>query len=1029
MKTGRKLLAVLMAVTMLMSSVYITAAADMTLVTVNPYWKPEGQDRFTLEGAYYDLQPDTSDTPEMPDVLKNRKPKHHVFERKEDHMLNLRDELIMPGDTFEIPNDITRDMIYTVDWYGRGNTPSPDENLSMALCPEKYGIEVTGSVDIIGYDDFDSGDGISLDGNHFTDKFIRTGKNNLNCPIVIRATGGGGDGPYVYYDDHTQRRQHTDICYDVYAPFYHIYYHFIDEPSESPDYERISYEGFEDFLRYRINDQKTLFWSLGEFEELDFPEYYWLTDEPYTISVPNPIREGTHFSVWNGGGVNGVGDMSEAHQEVFADHTELSVRWVWEFPNIDDMLIDELDHYYSDINFYTAGDIIMSPGLGGNQRTIYLDPNGGTINGRDKFIIAANEVKREDEAKYGENGDSRIPDDGDFGFDINDYIPEKPGDTFLGWCAKENALYSSFVTKDSTIEAYRYFWEDDEYGTYTDKFCEQRLYAKWASQTDEALEKNGWKLTDDGTLFIIDDEGAENWVKALKADPNLAPKVKDVKLGYKGENVQNLPAKFLDGCTGVTELVFDEPVTFNAYAFDNCPNLTDVTVNFAATNSRFSYVRYFGTNKDLTLHVPDEYYEEYKNALGEYAYLLEKPNAQRYPLTVNGTIITDDNLEITCGDGTAKFDPDTNTLTLTNATLTNSLNPHYANHYYVDDSTPDTPSDYENYNNYAIVSHLDKLTVVIEGEVTVNTVVDNAYGSTHEELPNFIYTEGDLELTGSGTLKAVKNDTSLYYKDNETMELREYIGPGQVKARINGDLTVTDLTTERLYANVMGSFNGENAKMYGGLINAQGDVNADNLTVKDFNAPEGDLMLAQEIAYIISYGKSSMNFNNCDCEYTVIQGINQCEEINITNSKMSLSGSLEGGDNTVLNIDNSDIFISAGMNDYGPQNSIVNIAPENITITNAYIAGGNLTDVFLVIKPEENQTAGLLGDVNGDNKVTAKDSLVIQRFVISSAQLDDHQQKLADVDSNGKVTNADALHILRYTINANDKYPIGQTLA
>ena len=82
-----------------------------------------------------------------------------------------------------------------------------------------------------------------------------------------------------------------------------------------------------------------------------------------------------------------------------------------------------------------------------------------------------------------------------------------------------------------------------------------------------------------------------------------------------------------------------------------------------------------------------------------------------------------------------------------------------------------------------------------------------------------------------------------------------------------------------------------------------------------------------------------------------------------------------------------------------------------------------------MIKPVENQKENILGDVNGDGKVTAKDSMLIQRFVINLEKLDNNQQKLADVDGNNKVTNADALSILRYTIKANVKYPIGQKTA
>ncbi len=62
------------------------------------------------------------------------------------------------------------------------------------------------------------------------------------------------------------------------------------------------------------------------------------------------------------------------------------------------------------------------------------------------------------------------------------------------------------------------------------------------------------------------------------------------------------------------------------------------------------------------------------------------------------------------------------------------------------------------------------------------------------------------------------------------------------------------------------------------------------------------------------------------------------------------------------------------------------------------------------------QTTGVYGDVDGDGKVSAKDSLLIQRYVIKLVQLGDVQQKAADVNGDGKITAKDALEIQRYSI-------------
>ena len=70
-----------------------------------------------------------------------------------------------------------------------------------------------------------------------------------------------------------------------------------------------------------------------------------------------------------------------------------------------------------------------------------------------------------------------------------------------------------------------------------------------------------------------------------------------------------------------------------------------------------------------------------------------------------------------------------------------------------------------------------------------------------------------------------------------------------------------------------------------------------------------------------------------------------------------------------------------------------------------------------------------LGDVDGDGKISARDSMLIQRYVINMKKLDETQMKLADVNFDGKVTNKDSLEILRYSINLSKNEKIGQTIA
>ena len=90
------------------------------------------------------------------------------------------------------------------------------------------------------------------------------------------------------------------------------------------------------------------------------------------------------------------------------------------------------------------------------------------------------------------------------------------------------------------------------------------------------------------------------------------------------------------------------------------------------------------------------------------------------------------------------------------------------------------------------------------------------------------------------------------------------------------------------------------------------------------------------------------------------------------------------------------------------------------------IAEDEETNTIVAVKAAAPETKSFLGDVNGDSKASAKDSMLIQRYAVNLAKLDDKQQELADVDGNGKVTNADAMNILRYSVKADVKYSIGE---
>lgn len=81
------------------------------------------------------------------------------------------------------------------------------------------------------------------------------------------------------------------------------------------------------------------------------------------------------------------------------------------------------------------------------------------------------------------------------------------------------------------------------------------------------------------------------------------------------------------------------------------------------------------------------------------------------------------------------------------------------------------------------------------------------------------------------------------------------------------------------------------------------------------------------------------------------------------------------------------------------------------TSIDGYHDCGYVDDVELV---RANQ---LMGDVNGDNTVSALDALIVLRYSLSLITLSDNQLQLADINGNGTVDANDALMLLRRSLN------------
>lgn len=879
--------------------------------------------------------------PEMPAEVAARYAEHrnHVYSLEDwansesfyDYML------IMPGDTFEIPvyeksngtiyfvgsmasddsGNITNDPFFFIDVEGDDNWSTLPSDIYL---PD--GFEVTGAVEPIAERTYTRSFHNRYTGKSFTVKFCEQWVNNTNCPIYLIGKGSGS-GPLG--DDNNQAHVFPQIMY--YAPYYSITYPTTDE--------NYSYDGLEKY-----------FWPQGDFESLDFPKYYWITDTPYTITFPNPVQAKSHFDYWG---------SSEAMQTNNGQYTDMTICYK-----------------YGSASFKGHGDVKVSP-VFKSGTTITFEGNGGTINGRDEWIIETPEY----------DGES-----GNYGYELNDYVPTREGDTFLGWCAKENARYDSFVTKDDESAVYEKFWNNEYSRNYT--YRNVTLYAKWASNTKEALEKNGWDIDDDGTLWLLNNKGVEAWNTARDEDPTLAPKVKGIKQSFNTDDPSNDFAYSLEGvfegCVNLENLVFEENVRWLSWsAFKDCKNLKTITFLDSIYNNLDNVMT--EAPKDVVVTVP----ETYTGRLGKYEYLAN--NGKRYGLSVNGNLITENNLTVQCGEGTATYDPESNTLTLENAELSETLTPHWLSIY----SDPET---YTRYKDAAIVSDLPELNVVLKGENTV----------TRGSLDAF-RTYGNLNISGDGSIKAYYTLSNYFIIDSETGESVPVSGIFQLTLTALGNLTLDGITVQRMNVQPTGTLTVKDSTLLGGVFTSNSDLTITNSTLKNFTGGNtGTYDKGND--YNPTVGGKNITVENSKFDYVTVSAPEDAETISFKDSDIQLSGKLTAGENTKLSIDKTTFKA------YGQSDGVTNIPAENITLTGCEIFQGawDQRGYFSIILKAEPEPEPVIpsGDTNGDGKVNIADALMISRYDAGLVELKEEQKAVSDVNGDGKVNIADALMISRY---------------
>ena len=151
---------------------------------------------------------------------------------------------------------------------------------------------------------------------------------------------------------------------------------------------------------------------------------------------------------------------------------------------------------------------------------------------------------------------------------------------------------------------------------------------------------------------------------------------------------------------------------------------------------------------DIRISVPEAQTEYFRETLPESApFINAAPDFVMYPVEVNGEIFSSEKLEIACGDGWARFEPSTATLTLHNAQLTksNSDMPYFG-------FSALNPYDSSASLRFRTVdTKLGRLNLVLEG---ANSLSNSACG---------VIAEHDLTVTGGGSLFSEIEDSDSPY--------------------------------------------------------------------------------------------------------------------------------------------------------------------------------------------------------------------------------------------------------------------------
>lgn len=287
-------------------------------------------------------------------------------------------------------------------------------------------------------------------------------------------------------------------------------------------------------------------------------------------------------------------------------------------------------------------------------------------------------------------------------------------------------------------------------------------------------------------------------------------------------NITEVGSYAFDHCTGLTEMTIPSSVTkLGSSAFDTCSNLKTLTFESSVPPTVGEHVL-SSCPSDLKIVVPAGSEDAYVEAFGiEYYDNIYETGVEKYGVFINGEQFSSNKKTITCGGGTAVYNPDTKTLTLNNVTVNEATIVKKFGSWL---------------HGGTIYSKLDNLTIVVNGTNTISADADG------------ISTESASNVTIKGTGKLILD--TLAISDGQMASM--YIGLGDDPTGIDGGDLIIDgpviEATRELQANRNLIIKGGSKVTSGGRLRSNNNGNIEILDGADVTAKWIDFGLPSEFS-------------------------------------------------------------------------------------------------------------------------------------------------------------------------------------